>query len=201
LVRVLNVLMGLWALYSASIAIRSIRVLSVQMVLIVLFVLLEAAQGVFLVFAPRPKVKLQQYENLFAVFGVVLLTLWAGVNVVRSPLPSSIGVGLLLGGQLLSLWASITLGRRFGLFAEVRGLCIGGPYRFFRHPMYVGYGFQYLGLALQSTHWTTWLFLTAATICQVWRAVHENEAMAIHRLRSNKKRIISPAVICQVPEP
>ena len=43
-----------------------------------------------------------------------------------------------LAGYGLCLWALVTLGPRFGIAPADRGLTVRGPYRFIRHPMYLG---------------------------------------------------------------
>jgi protein-S-isoprenylcysteine O-methyltransferase Ste14 len=52
-----------------------------------------------------------------------------------NPLPSTI-FGLL--GYGLILWSLLTLGARFGIAPADRGLVNHGPYRWVRHPMYLG---------------------------------------------------------------
>jgi protein-S-isoprenylcysteine O-methyltransferase Ste14 len=48
----------------------------------------------------------------------------------------------------VALWAILYLGRSFGVFVVVRTVIFGGPYRWVRHPMYLGYICMLAGLAL-----------------------------------------------------
>jgi len=53
---------------------------------------------------------------------------------------------LSLVGAFLSTWAIIDLGRRFGVAPAKRGdICRTGLYRWFRHPIYLGYALVELG--------------------------------------------------------
>lgn len=60
--------------------------------------------------------------------------------------------GLWLGVQLAAAIGAITcilrLGRSFGLVAANRGICVNGPYRFLRHPMYAFYLLGEIGYLL-----------------------------------------------------
>ena len=55
---------------------------------------------------------------------------------------------LMFLGLILQVVSKCTLGRRFGVVAANRGLCLYGPYRLVRHPIYMGYLFGHIGLCL-----------------------------------------------------
>jgi len=70
---------------------------------------------------------------------------------------SSSAPGLVIAGELIAvvscgwlLWAALVLGRCFGVLPEARGLVMSGPYRFVRHPMYLGELGACLGLFVAS---------------------------------------------------
>jgi protein-S-isoprenylcysteine O-methyltransferase Ste14 len=60
----------------------------------------------------------------------------------------TIGVLLFIGGNLFQLWAKLVLRRSFGVAPANRGVKISGPYKYVRHPMYVGYGIVHISLLL-----------------------------------------------------
>jgi protein-S-isoprenylcysteine O-methyltransferase Ste14 len=64
--------------------------------------------------------------------------------------PPLAGVALVFGGLGLSIWATLCLGRSFGLAAANRGVVQGGPYRLLRHPIYAGYLVSDLGFLLMN---------------------------------------------------
>jgi protein-S-isoprenylcysteine O-methyltransferase Ste14 len=70
------------------------------------------------------------------------------------------------GGVGFAVWALWYLGRSFGVAPSDRGLVQRGPYRFVRHPMYLGELFSFVVIAAGHPSW--WnivvLALTAITI-------------------------------------
>lgn len=57
---------------------------------------------------------------------------------VRGELPYAVVIGGLLVADTISWWALLTLRSSFSLTPEARRLVTGGPYRWMRHPLYLG---------------------------------------------------------------
>ena len=57
---------------------------------------------------------------------------------------------LLLSGLAVQVWAKLTLRRSFGIIPANRGVKASGPYRFVRHPMYLGYVTVHIGFLVLS---------------------------------------------------
>ena len=57
-----------------------------------------------------------------------------------------------LAGFVVQLHAKCALGRNLGIVPALRTVCVRGPYRYVRHPMYAGYALSQVGfLALHPT--------------------------------------------------
>jgi protein-S-isoprenylcysteine O-methyltransferase Ste14 len=75
-------------------------------------------------------------------------------------------------GNLLDVWGYSTLLRSLSIVAEARELKVTGPYRFVRHPIYLG---QLLAqgafwLVLLRLQWTWAVFFAAFVVMQLYRA-------------------------------
>jgi protein-S-isoprenylcysteine O-methyltransferase Ste14 len=117
--------------------------------------------------------------GLVALLGTFLLNVVAYLPVddttsTESLLASS---GVVIVGTLFTIWSLTTLGRCFGLFPEVRGLVLRGPYRLVRHPVYLGEAISAVGLLLAKPHPLIVLTFLAFVGLQYWRTVYEERAL------------------------
>jgi protein-S-isoprenylcysteine O-methyltransferase Ste14 len=118
--------------------------------------------------------------GLVALVGTFLLNVVAYLPVEDSTstdtlLASSVVVVL---GTLFTIWSLMTLGRCFGLFPEVRGLVMRGPYRLVRHPVYLGEAISALGLLVAKPHPLVYAVFVAFIAFQYWRTIFEERALA-----------------------
>lgn len=81
-------------------------------------------------------------------------------------------------GLLLALWSLITLGFSFSIAPEDRGIVERGPYRFLRHPMYLGEIVSSLGLCISAHNTWNWLALLVFTRLIMLRISAEERVIA-----------------------
>ncbi|HET7036618.1 MAG TPA: isoprenylcysteine carboxylmethyltransferase family protein, partial [Thermomicrobiaceae bacterium] len=89
-----------------------------------------------------------------------------------------LAVALLLAGMGWAIWSLATLGRCFSLLPEVRGLVTGGPYRWVRHPVYLGEIIATLGVLLPILSPVHVAIFAGFCAVQLWRTRHEETALA-----------------------
>ncbi len=122
------------------------------------------------------------WERVFPVL-VVLAGPAEVVLLSRKDVPPTAGLGtlgLVLGvvGGCQTLWAMTHLKRSFSVMVEARGLVISGPYRYVRHPLYLGEALVLFGLALMLGTAGAVLFAVAISALQLIRARLEEAKLA-----------------------
>jgi protein-S-isoprenylcysteine O-methyltransferase Ste14 len=86
--------------------------------------------------------------------------------------------GVVVLGTLWTIWSLATLGRCFGLFPEVRGLVLRGPYRLVRHPVYLGELASAVGLLIARPDPLVFGLFALFALLQYGRTVYEERALA-----------------------
>jgi protein-S-isoprenylcysteine O-methyltransferase Ste14 len=101
-----------------------------------------------------------------------------------------VGLAFILIGPLISLWGIIHLGRSFGVVVAVRKVVLTGPYRWVRHPMYLGWVFICAGVALANFSAAYFLLTGMHVALLLCRAGLEESQLREHsaEYRENAKR-------------
>jgi len=116
---------------------------------------------------------LQGSENLLSIARVLFRPLGPGLGDFASLAGMAIG-------ETFSVYSMLYLGRSFSIFAEARNLVTGGPYRYVRHPLYLGEMVAVWSYTLAyPSRWSLGvLFLFTALQC--WRAGVEERKLLEH---------------------
>ena len=100
--------------------------------------------------------------HLLTYGGTVIEVLQRQPGLPLRPAMSGVGLAMFLGGFLMRRWAIRTLGHHWSLHIELRPgqpLIREGPYRFIRHPNYLGLLLEVLALPLIGHAYRTLLFV------------------------------------------
>jgi protein-S-isoprenylcysteine O-methyltransferase Ste14 len=103
------------------------------------------------------------------VFGAVVLYL-------ARPTWSSIATGTVVGvaGEAIRFWAA-------GHLEKSREVTQSGPYRFTRHPLYVGSCIMAVGVAVGTASWAVLGLVVLYMGATIWAAIHTEEAFLRER--------------------
>ncbi len=118
-------------------------------------------------------------HSLFFVAAIAeaVLAPWARIGPWTAP-----GLVLLIAGEALRGWAMLTLGGRWTtriVILPKAPLVAGGPYRFLRHPIYVGVTLMLVGFPLAFGLWgTLGLAATLNGVALARRIRREDRALA-----------------------
>ena len=125
--------------------------------------------------------------TLLSVYGPTLLRAEPGA----APLAPDVVTGLVsLFALLLVVTGKCTLGRSFGLIPANRGVVVGGPYNFVRHPIYTGYLVTHLAfICAHPTVWNLSLILVADGALVIRALFEERMLLADTRYREYCQRV------------
>jgi protein-S-isoprenylcysteine O-methyltransferase Ste14 len=91
--------------------------------------------------------------------------------------PAWVGFVLLLSGTCTQLSAKLMLRRSFGIVPANRGVKIEGPYRFVRHPMYLGYVTVHIGFLLMAPNAWNFCIYVLSFSGQIFRILAEERLL------------------------
>jgi protein-S-isoprenylcysteine O-methyltransferase Ste14 len=89
-------------------------------------------------------------------------------------------IGLVFGaiGGAVSVWGLMSLGRSFGILVAVRKVVLRGPYRFIRHPIYLGYFLALFAMLLADMEPIYFVLIPTMFAIMTWRARLEEDKLA-----------------------
>jgi protein-S-isoprenylcysteine O-methyltransferase Ste14 len=87
---------------------------------------------------PPPLVQRQDWRAVLATALAIDALGLSSLQPVTQPDAVPLALGFMLAGTVLAFWSAWYLGSSFSLLPQARHLVTTGPYRFVRHPIYLG---------------------------------------------------------------
>ncbi len=153
--------------------------------------LLNFSTGAFLLLGRRASSAPQNLRDVVVPLVTVLFVLvynfihYLPASLQKSLFPAHwiapfIAIGLMLGviGPAFSIWSLLHLRRSFGIFVVVRNVVLAGPYRWVRHPMYLGYLFLLAGVVLINGSIAYIVLVSVQVLLLLWRARLEENLLS-----------------------
>ena len=157
----------------------------------VLLAVLSAFTGIALFFSRQPThppkslihitvpLAMSYYVFLYGAIGLMPLELRENLLPLHWRVPAAAAaLALSIIGYAIALWGLANLGRSFAIMVAARGMVTAGPYKYVRHPMYLGYLFELTGLLLASACLGMLLLGAGFIFLMVTRAQLEEERLA-----------------------
>jgi len=162
------------------------------------FLILELLQIFFLIpilpgRAPLQKIAASPSIIALSFLSVNFWILWNAITLPVQTLPlyqawgivSFIGFVLYVSGFILSTWGILTLRLSFSVLPEKRKIVHNGPYRFVKHPIYLGYSLMTIGQSLASGYAALWVGSVLSSLLFIWRASNESKVLYSDQVSAN----------------
>lgn len=92
-------------------------------------------------------------------------------------IPEAVAAGLQIAGAVIQVGAKLSLRRSYGILPANRGVVVSGPYRFARHPIYLGYFVNQVGFLLSNFGVQNLVVLVSLWALQIFRVTREERVL------------------------